>query len=406
MASIKLCSTKKGPVYEIRVRNGRGGQTYSLRWPVPAGWSQKSIDRELSKVAADFERRVKAGEVQTRKQIKEAARLEALARLKVDTLKQYGEKVFMPYLSMSCAENTRASYQGQLENHIYPAFGELLLSEITAAQINSFLVEKQSSGLSAGSCNKIRQILKQLFKAALDDDTISKNPMERVKKVREPKGEEVKEKEAFSAGDVEYILKCAENEPLQWRIIIYLSAYTGMRRGEVLGIKWNDINFKDGSIHVRRTLCYTQKAGIYTNPPKSGKDRFVFPPAVVFSMLGELRKQRKTEKRAVILGSDLSGFVFQQGGKVDRPIHPQSPNHYFRKFGKKYGINHFHPHKMRHTFASIAITQGADVVSVSDTLGHADTAITLRMYAHASEEGKRRASAIFEKAVADSGGGS
>ena len=80
-------------------------------------------------------------------------------------------------------------------------------------------------------------------------------------------------------------------------------------------------------------------------------------------------------------------------------MHPQSPTRYFKKFGAKYGIEDFHPHKLRHSSASIAITNGADVVSVSERLGHSDTAVTLRMYAHANEESIRRAGQTVRDAL-------
>ena len=81
-------------------------------------------------------------------------------------------------------------------------------------------------------------------------------------------------------------------------------------------------------------------------------------------------------------------------------MNPQSPTSYFRKFGKKYHIDHCHPHKRRHTFASVAITNGADVVSVSEILGHSDVSTTLQTYSHANEESKRRAAEIFRNALA------
>ena len=80
-------------------------------------------------------------------------------------------------------------------------------------------------------------------------------------------------------------------------------------------------------------------------------------------------------------------------------MHPQSPTRYFKKFGKKYGIPNFHPHLLRHSSASVAITNGADVVSVSERLGHSDTAVTLRMYAHANEESIRRAGQTVRDAL-------
>ena len=79
--------------------------------------------------------------------------------------------------------------------------------------------------------------------------------------------------------------------------------------------------------------------------------------------------------------------------------------HYFRQFSRRYGIQDFHPHKLRHTFASVAITAGADVASVSEALGHSDKAVTLRMYTHADAESRRRASQIFRDAIKKAGQG-
>ena len=80
-------------------------------------------------------------------------------------------------------------------------------------------------------------------------------------------------------------------------------------------------------------------------------------------------------------------------------MHPTSPTRYFKKFGEKYGIEHFHPHKLRHTFASIAITHNADVASVSEKLGHANKGITLKMYTHANEKSIKAAGNIFRAAL-------
>ena len=78
-------------------------------------------------------------------------------------------------------------------------------------------------------------------------------------------------------------------------------------------------------------------------------------------------------------------------------MHPDSPTKYFKLLSDRCGIKHLHPHKLRHTFASIAITHGADVASVSETLGHSDKAVTLRMYTHANEESKRKVSNPVEE---------
>ena len=106
-----------------------------------------------------------------------------------------------------------------------------------------------------------------------------------------------------------------------------------------------------------------------------------------------LRQLRIEQSRACI-----SPYVFSQDGRAE-PMHPTSPTRYFKKFGERYGIDHFHPHKLRHTFASIAITNHADVASVSEKLGHANKGITLKMYTHANAESIKVAGDIFRNAL-------
>ena len=177
---------------------------------------------------------------------------------------------------------------------------------------------------------------------------------------------------------------------MKWRAYINLVADTGARRGEICGLQWQDIDFHAGIVTIRRNLQYTVAAGVYETSPKNGKVRVV---DVGPEVLGLLRKLRMEQTQSCI-----SKWCFTQDGTAD-PMFPQSPTRYFKKFGERYGVKDFHPHKLRHTSASLAITNGADVVSVSERLGHSDTAVTLRMYAHANEESIRRAGQTVRDAL-------
>lgn len=121
----------------------------------------------------------------------------------------------------------------------------------------------------------------------------------------------------------------------------------------------------------------------------SSRETIDVGPDVIF-LLKMLRNKRA--------GKAISQFVFTQDNSPD-PMHPQSPTRYMTKFAKRYGVKDMHPHKLRHSFASIAITNGADVASVSEKLGHSDKAVTLRMYTHANEESIKQASQIFREAL-------
>jgi len=114
------------------------------------------------------------------------------------------------------------------------------------------------------------------------------------------------------------------------------------------------------------------------------------------TLLRQLRAEQA--KKAV------SAFVFTREGSPE-PMHPQSPTRYMKNLSRRSGIPDLHPHKLRHTFASIAITNGADVASVSEVLGHSDKAVTLRMYTHADAESMKRAAEITREAIKRAGQG-
>lgn len=390
MPSVRRYETKDGRAYYlIRVRRGREKSALSRRWYVPDGWSQKAIDRELAKVAAEFEREAQAGEVISRAEKRQKAAQEAAEAAKIQTLCQYSERVFMPAVALRATENTRSSYQGNLNRWIYPALGDMKLPEITSAQISALLLDMQAQGRANATAVKVYTILKSLFKMAYLADMIDRNPMDKVERPR-PRKDELKpaEAEAYTSGEVRAILECLEGEPLKWRAFIHLLIDTGVRRGEALGIQWEDVDFKDKTVFIHRNLCYTPERGIYLDAPKNGHSRVVDLGGDTLELLKQLRGEQP----------EGAAFVFTQDGSAE-PMHPTSPTHYFRKFAQKNGIAGFHPHKLRHTFASVAITAGADVASVSEALGHSDTAVTLRMYTHANEESRRRASQIFQDAI-------
>lgn len=392
MASTRKQNTKDGtPFYEIIVSRGRGKPQLTTRWYPPAGWSQRSIERELTKVAAEFERKVKAGEIISRGEAREQERQKAREAAQIQTLRQYCKAVFMPSLTVRCAENTRSSYQSNLDTWIYPALGDLKLPDITTAQIEALLLSMQSQGKSHGTAVKVYTILRGIFKKARKDGCIQANPMELVDRPT-PRKDEIRhdEAEAYTADQLRHIMSSLNREPLKWRTLVLLLIDTGIRRGECCGLQWPDIDFRKHTITIRRNLCYTPEKGVYVDTPKSSRYRTIDIDPAVTSLLWQLRQSQATKS--------ISTYVFSQEGKPD-PMHPQTPTKYLKKLEKKYGIPHLHPHKLRHSFASVAITNGADIASVSEKLGHSDKAITLRMYTHADQESIKRAGEIFRSAL-------
>ena len=415
MASTRLKTTKDGRrYYEIRVRISRDRPELSTRWYVPGGWSQTAIDRQLSKESAEFERKCKAGEVLSRSEQKaieaEQARLAAVEAARIQTFKQYGERVFMPSKKITTAEKTRSYYQGALDNHLYKAFGDIPLPDLSSAQITEYFLSLQDSGLAHSTIIGIYVTLNQLLKMAYNDDTIDRNPIDKVQRPRQRKDEQKRTVEAFTADELTKVNECLDKEPLKWRAMIRLIEDTGIRRGEACGLKWENIDLKNNSALIKWNICYTKDKGIYVDTTKTGKEREVYFTQAVADLLKAYQAEQiaATRKRTARLIKDgkpldfekvaIPEYVFTEKG-INAPMHPDSPNRYLREFGKRYGID-IHPHKLRHSFASVAITKGADVASVSEILGHAQISTTLNMYTHANEESKRRAAEIVHSAVA------
>ena len=393
MASIKLNETKNGRrFFQISVSRGYGKAPYKTRWYWPDGWSKRTAEREAAKQAAAFELACKNGEVLNRAQEREKAAQEAAEAAKLKTVRQYADGVFMPTKEATFSENARSSYRMFLDKHILPVLGDVLLVEVSPAMIQKLLIDFQRAGYAHATTVKLYNILNGIFEMAFWDDSIPMNTMLKVKRPAPRKDEQPKEEsdKAYTVQELSYILSCAAQEPLQWQTYISLAADTGLRRGECCGLQWSDIDFKAGTVTVRRNLQYTAAAGVYATSPKNGKVRVVDVGPDTLGLLKQLR-----EKQAQ---SCISKWCFTQEGTAE-PMHPQSPTRYFQKFGQRYGVKDFHPHKLRHSSASIAITSGADVVSVSERLGHSDTAVTLRMYAHANEESIRRAGQTVRDAL-------
>lgn len=396
MASTRKRTTKDGQVfYEIRVSRGRGKSYLTTRWYPPDGWSQKAIDRALTKEMADFERRCHEGEVISRAEQKESNLQQKREAAKILTLKKFGEEVFMPTKTVTLSENARCTYQGNLTHWIYPALGDLKMPDITPANISALLLSMQSQGKAQATCVKVYTILRSLFKMAYMSDVITINPMDKVERPK-PRKDELKERdvEAYTIDEVQRIFSALANEPLKWRVLLRLLIDTGIRRGECCGLQWKDIDFRANTITISGNLCYTPQKGIYLDTPKSGKVRTIDVDPEIISLLRELRQEQASQA--------ISTYVFTQPNSPE-PMHPQSPARYMQKFAKRYNVPGLHPHKLRHTFASIAITNGADVASVSEKLGHSDKAVTLRMYTHADQESMKRASQIFRDALKRAG---
>ena len=388
MASIKQKTDAKGfTVYQVQASDGRGRRVYRTFKPQPT-WSAKTTQRELRKFAAQLENELKGGQVLTKAERREQARREAAQAAKVQTLRQYVDRVWMPQKRATAARSSIRAYEVNLRLHVLPALGDSLLGEITPPMITALFYQLQAEGLADKTLNLIWNITGEIFSTAVQDEILDHSPMQKARRPAASKDAKVdQDKKAYTADEMLRVLDAIGQEPLVWRALALLLTMTGLRRGEACGLQWDCVDFATGEITIKRNVqpC---KGGVYVTTPKTGRERTVLAPPDVLDLLRQLRQEQPVTVR----------WVFARPHSTE-PINPNSVTNHFRQMGRRYGLEDFHPHKLRHSFASIAIEQGADVAAVSKCLGHSTIQTTLAVYTHTNQAATRRAAAKVWDAI-------
>jgi len=190
------------------------------------------------------------------------------------------------------------------------------------------------------------------------------------------------------------LLQCLINEPLQYRAIVTLLLYSGMRRGELCGLEWSDIDFESGIIDISKTSLYLTDKGIFNDTTKTESSKRVIKlPAAALEVLRAHRtEQIKNRFKLGDQWQDSNKVFTQQNGK---PIHPDTITGWFSKFIKRNNLPAIHLHSLRHTNATLLIASGADLRTVSKRLGHSNMTTTSNIYTHAIKTADERAAELL-----------
>lgn len=198
----------------------------------------------------------------------------------------------------------------------------------------------------------------------------------------------------FEQDEVNQILKAAEQEPLKWKMLIHLLLVTGGRRGEVLGLTWNNVDFNFNRIFIEKCVYYESDVGIYVDKPKTESSiRWIKLPDQTMKLLEQYRDDYYLPLK-IACGSNWhdSNFLFVKDNKAEagNVMHPDSVTGYCDDFSNKHSLKHINPHAFRHTMASLLYFAGMDTISISGHLGHAKPSTTQNMYAHVMAEAESR----------------
>lgn len=390
---------KKGRGYEIRVSCGIdiNGKKLgkSKTWIPDEGMTQKQIEKELARQKVLFEEEVKNGICPDNK-----------IRF-VDFSKRWMDE----YAKVNLTIKTYARYEIYLKR-INQGIGHLKLKDITPLQLNAFYRSLEADGvnqrkrydengdlinngkLAPKTILDHHRVISKILSTAVKWGLLEKNVAMRADPPKVPH----REISYLNEQEVRQMLTLLEKEPIQYQTMITLLVYTGIRRGELCGLEWKDIDFENQVMHVVRSAQYIGNKTMITKEPKTKSGIRHFSLSIHACILLKKYKRWQLEQKfnAGDQWTESDRLFTSWNGK---PIHPDTVTDWFSKFIKRSGLPYVTLHSLRHTNATLMIAEGTDVCTVSRRLGHANTATTLNIYAHALKSKDREAANTLDNVL-------
>lgn len=294
------------------------------------------------------------------------------------TLTGWVRESWLPVTRTRVKASTFDSYRSNMEVHVLPALGNRHVQQITAPMLNALYAGLLARGNGRGplapkTVRYIHTIVHKALADAVDAGILRANVAERAKPPR-PNRSSQRKIECWEATELAAFLRSVEGEWLEaaWRV----SAMTGMRRGEVLGLRWADVDLDQGRIAVRNAIV-TVAYEVLSSTPKNHQARVIDLDPLTVAILQKHRARQGAERGDYESDQHLV-FCSEDGS----PIHPQSFSQAFSRAVGKAGLRMIRLHDLRHTHATIAVKAGVPVKVISERLGHESPAFTLKQYAH------------------------
>ena len=287
---------------------------------------------------------------------------------------------------------TLIRYRGTVENHIRPKLGNKIISQVTPKDIQRLYDKLAQSGnlhtgagLSGGTIYGIHGMLHEALQAAQQTHLIASNPTEQVTVPKFTYGS----KQILTEEQLDVFMKVIAEDEI-WYDFFYAELTTGLRRGEICGLKWEDFDEVAGTLKVCRTVYRKEGGGLIAGDTKTyaGTRKIVLPASTV-QVLHERKKSALTE------------WIFPNPLRPEQPANPDTAYSHLKSLLKRAGLPSIRFHDLRHTFATHALASGVDVKTLSGILGHTRAAFTLDTYTHTTGDMQKRASEVVGDFLTD-----
>ena len=282
--------------------------------------------------------------------------------------------------------NTLKNYKSRYKHNIKSVLGNMKLSQVKPVHCQLVLNNMSSDNYAGSTMEQTRITMYNLFYSAEENELVNTNPVKRSVKCpkkaeKNPRVLTIKEQKKF------FEAACGTSNYNQY----YFLLNTGLRAGELIGLKWEDINFTRKEISIKRSLAYNfeKKEYIIGEPKSENSYRTIPMTKKIYEMLKE-----KYAKKDRFKDSEFADFVFLN--RNGEPTKNSSYDAHIRKIAVKAGIENLSMHTLRHTFATRCIEAGLKPKTVQQLLGHSSINITMNLYVHITDEEKRREMKKFE----------
>lgn len=316
------------------------------------------------------------------------------------TLGEWLDRWINDYMSLTVRKSTFDGYKGLIRNQIKPYLGSKPLSALTTQDIQKFYNTVKEKGrirpdklhgtqLSDSMVRGIHMLLHEALDAAVRDRIIVKNPTARTvipKTNYAPK-------QVLNDEQLDKLMSVIKEDKL-WYDFFYTELTTGLRRGEICGLKWEDFNGQNRTLEVRRSVANKKGEGLNIGETKTetGTRTIILPPST-----SELLKKRKENA--------VGEWIFPNFCEPEKPIAPYSAYGRLKALLKQAGLPSIRFHDLRHTFATHALAGGVDAKTLSGILGHTNASFTLDTYTHVTKDMRRSAADIIGNMMAEITGG-
>ncbi len=362
---------KRNKTYQIIVSLGADINGKKIRktttYKPPENITEKKADKLAQEFAIEFERKCKG-----MTSLNENMRFSDMAEWFIDN---YAKNKLKPI--------TAYNYEKQIQNHLLPELGNIKLKDFTPAKITAFF---KTRTYKPATCRKVYVIMQSVFARAVEQGFIKETPC--TKAVILPKNETAKEKKPFlDENQAKDLLKMVEDNT-QFNRIIKVLLFTGMRSGECLALRWQDIDFENRTIHIENTL--TDVGGKHwLQPPKTAtSNRYIALSDILADIFKKQKEynEEKLSKLGKLYARPEMVFTTESGNFVDR----SGLNTQFRRFVKGTDFDFITLHSLRHCNATLLINSGIDLKIVSELLGHSDVSTTANVYADVLKSSKAK----------------